>query len=199
MFGSILAFILYLDVNGERVSVAVPDLPRTSATASGPRIAWTQADAEAIVDALTRQGLAGSIPDVLGGLRPHDARRTCLRLDLDTYGEINLDLPGGVERDRAGSIIWTAPQIEAIGKGLETHGLGFLLPRIFGLIQGREADAALTAATPSAPKPLKPACGECLDGHECRVDGVSECCDKGVHLPCMSCKTCFPKLDTSED
>lgn len=196
------AHVLFLQVGGKKIQVTIPGPPTTITTTRGRQVGWSPADAEAIIEVLTREHLEAAIPKVLGGMRPGGLRSSCLTLDLDTEGTVQVTIPGVIEYGEDGRVAWSAVQIRVVRRELTARGLGFVLPRLFGLrapIQETRGDRSLADTAPADPKPLAPACGECVQGVICTVTKVANCCDSGGTLLCTSCKVCGKKLSVVEE
>ena len=183
---------LFLDVDGHKVAIETKAAPVNAVLEDGSKVAtWEPRDAAAIAQALAAQDLAWAIPGTLGGLKVTDRAPSCLTLTLDDYGAVSVTLPGKIAKAANGRVVWTPDQIEAIQTRLHSIGREDALPLVFGLTLHTPTTDELAAVSPQGDTVLTPACGQCLSGKVCTVNGQTNCCS-GTGA-CTACKTCAPK------
>jgi hypothetical protein len=161
-------------------------------------ISWSPADVSRIIAALRAERMEAAIPQVLGGLHGGvEPIPVCLSLDLPGLGIAHLSVPGKIETDESGRIIWSEEQVGALAGELDRLGRSEDLAGLFDLHRG--SAQLVDGPTPFVSKKLEPVCGECLSGIECLVGGVAACCTCTSSCPCTACKVCGPKTISGDD
>jgi len=175
ILAAMLSTPLTIDVDGHAVALKIPGRVRTEQVSGRAVPAYSSEQAEAIAEALSREGLDYALPDVLAGQVIGPEPRTCVHIDGRS-----VIVAGAILHGRSGRIMWSPAQLRAFADSAGPRVLPSLMGLYLGQTAGLESDT-----------PLAPGCGECQQGKSCIVDTKETCCAAEKITECMSCKICL--------